>query len=78
MAGIPVVLHEQNILPGITNRTLARFARRIYVSFDNTASRFDTAKVQLTGNPVRPEILQPAAAEDPRKWKKDDRIGRLF
>jgi len=64
MTGIPVVLHEQNILPGITNRTLARFARRIYVSFENTAGRFDTAKVQLTGNPVRPEILQPPAAED--------------
>ena len=64
MAGIPVVLHEQNILPGITNRVLARFARRIYVSFENTAGRFDTAKVQLTGNPVRREILQPPAAED--------------
>ena len=64
MTGIPVVLHEQNILPGITNRTLARFARRIYVSFENTAGRFDTAKVRLTGNPVRPEIMQPPAAED--------------
>jgi len=64
MTGIPVVLHEQNILPGITNRALARFARRIYVSFENTAGRFDTAKVRLTGNPVRPEIMQPPAAED--------------
>jgi len=64
MAGIPVVLHEQNILPGITNRALARFARRIYVSFENTAGRFDTAKVRLTGNPVRGEILQPPAAEE--------------
>jgi UDP-N-acetylglucosamine--N-acetylmuramyl-(pentapeptide) pyrophosphoryl-undecaprenol N-acetylglucosamine transferase len=64
MAGIPVVLHEQNILPGITNRALARFARRIYVSFENTAGRFDTAKVRLTGNPVRREILQPPAAEE--------------
>ncbi|MGA9536878.1 MAG: undecaprenyldiphospho-muramoylpentapeptide beta-N-acetylglucosaminyltransferase [Desulfobacterales bacterium] len=64
MTGIPVVLHEQNILPGITNRALARFARRIYVSFENTAGRFDTAKVRLTGNPVRREILQPPAAED--------------
>jgi UDP-N-acetylglucosamine--N-acetylmuramyl-(pentapeptide) pyrophosphoryl-undecaprenol N-acetylglucosamine transferase len=64
MAGIPVVLHEQNILPGITNRTLARFARRIYISFENTAGRFDAVKVQLTGNPVRREILQPAVAEN--------------
>lgn len=64
MTAIPVVLHEQNILPGITNRVLARFARRIYVSFENTAGRFDSAKVRLTGNPVRREILQPTAVED--------------
>jgi UDP-N-acetylglucosamine--N-acetylmuramyl-(pentapeptide) pyrophosphoryl-undecaprenol N-acetylglucosamine transferase len=61
MSGKPVVLHEQNLLPGITNRTLARLARRIYVSFDGTTGRFPAAKVRLTGNPVRREILQPAA-----------------
>ena len=73
MAGIPVVLHEQNILPGITNRALSRFARRIYVSFDNTAGRFDTAKVRLTGNPVRQEILPPAAAGDREDDRRPDR-----
>ena len=57
LLGIHVVLHEQNILPGITNRTLARFARRIYVSFEQTAGRFDANKVRFTGNPVRREIL---------------------
>lgn len=54
---ITIVLHEQNILPGITNRTLARFASRIYVSFENTAGSFDLKKVRVTGNPVRHEIL---------------------
>ena len=73
MAGIPVVLHEQNILPGITNRALARFAQRIYVSFENTSGRFDTAKVRLTGNPVRREILRPAAAEDREDEGRPDR-----
>ena len=33
---IPIVIHEQNILPGITNRILARFADRIFISFENT------------------------------------------
>jgi UDP-N-acetylglucosamine--N-acetylmuramyl-(pentapeptide) pyrophosphoryl-undecaprenol N-acetylglucosamine transferase len=61
---IPVVLHEQNILPGITNRVLSRFARRIYVSFENTSGGFAPDKVQVTGNPVRKEILL-AAGEDP-------------
>lgn len=66
ITGTPVVLHEQNILPGITNRVLARFARRIYVSFENTAGGFNPEKVRLTGNPVRKEILQTVAATDPR------------
>lgn len=52
-----IVLHEQNILPGITNRILARFADRIYVSFDDTTARFAPHKIRLTGNPVRKELL---------------------
>jgi UDP-N-acetylglucosamine--N-acetylmuramyl-(pentapeptide) pyrophosphoryl-undecaprenol N-acetylglucosamine transferase len=54
---IPIVIHEQNILPGITNRILARFAERIYISFENTKSNLDSSKVQWTGNPVRNELL---------------------
>lgn len=52
-----IVLHEQNILPGITNRILARFADRIYISFDDTKTRFNPQKIRLTGNPVRKELL---------------------
>ena len=52
-----IVLHEQNILPGITNRILARFADRIYISFDDTKKCFDPQKIRLTGNPVRQELL---------------------
>jgi UDP-N-acetylglucosamine--N-acetylmuramyl-(pentapeptide) pyrophosphoryl-undecaprenol N-acetylglucosamine transferase len=36
---------------------LAGFARRIYVSFEQTAGRFDARKVRFTGNPVRKEML---------------------
>ena len=53
MAGIPVVLHEQNLLPGITNRIVGRLAARIFVSFAETARRFNRRKVVHTGNPVR-------------------------
>ncbi|UCF94947.1 MAG: UDP-N-acetylglucosamine--N-acetylmuramyl-(pentapeptide) pyrophosphoryl-undecaprenol N-acetylglucosamine transferase, partial [Desulfobacterales bacterium] len=56
----PIVLHEQNILPGITNRMLSRLADRIYVSFEHTKSRFARHKALLTGNPVRKAILDCA------------------
>ncbi len=58
---IPIVVHEQNILPGITNRILSRFATRIYISFKNTRSHMDPQKVHWTGNPVRQDILDSAA-----------------
>ncbi len=54
------VLHEQNILPGITNRMLSRFANRIYVSFPETKWGAAIEKIRFTGNPVRKEIVQAA------------------
>jgi len=55
-----LILHEQNILPGITNRILSRFADRIYVSFKNTKANFNPGKVLYTGNPLRKEFLRKA------------------
>lgn len=75
MMGIPVVLHEQNIRPGITNRMLSRIADRIYVSFQGTQTVMDPGKIRMLGNPVRREIrnagkalaenLQPSRSGDP-------------
>ncbi len=61
-----VVLHEQNIIPGITNKALSGFANRIYVSFAQTANHFSMTEIRATGNPVRNEILKitPAASGD--------------
>jgi undecaprenyldiphospho-muramoylpentapeptide beta-N-acetylglucosaminyltransferase len=50
---IPLVLHEQNAVPGAANRLLARFARAAAVSFPDTG----LPRARLTGNPVRPEVL---------------------
>ena len=58
LLGINIVLHEQNILPGITNRILSYFADRIYVSFKKTQMAFKRKKVYLSGNPVRKEIIR--------------------
>jgi UDP-N-acetylglucosamine--N-acetylmuramyl-(pentapeptide) pyrophosphoryl-undecaprenol N-acetylglucosamine transferase len=55
---IPLVLCEQNTIPGITNRMLFPVARRIYISFENTRGRLDPAKKRLSGNPVRRPILE--------------------
>ncbi|GAB6904828.1 UDP-N-acetylglucosamine--N-acetylmuramyl-(pentapeptide) pyrophosphoryl-undecaprenol N-acetylglucosamine transferase [Desulfosarcina cetonica] len=68
LKGIPLVLCEQNTLPGITNRLLFPLARRVYVSFDDTRGRIAPDKKRVSGNPVRQPILeaadQPAGTKD--------------
>lgn len=55
--GVPVVIQEQNIIPGFTNRILGRLARRIFIAFEPARRHFPASKVVLTGNPVREEAL---------------------
>lgn len=56
-SGIATALHEQNQLPGVTNRILGRMVDRIYLSFDESKGCFAGASVKITGNPVRDEII---------------------
>ncbi|WP_346351088.1 undecaprenyldiphospho-muramoylpentapeptide beta-N-acetylglucosaminyltransferase [Oceanimonas sp. AH20CE76] len=59
MAGIPLVLHEQNAAAGMTNRLLARIASKVLMAFPGA---FDQGEV--VGNPVRPDVVAlPAPAE---------------
>jgi UDP-N-acetylglucosamine--N-acetylmuramyl-(pentapeptide) pyrophosphoryl-undecaprenol N-acetylglucosamine transferase len=52
----PVFLCEQNIFPGITNRMLSIFAKRVFVSFPDT-QKIHLNKMMYTGNPVRKELV---------------------
>jgi UDP-N-acetylglucosamine--N-acetylmuramyl-(pentapeptide) pyrophosphoryl-undecaprenol N-acetylglucosamine transferase len=55
--GIPRFIHEQNALPGITNKVLGRIANGIFISMPESASFFPEQKTTMTGNPIRKEIL---------------------
>lgn len=52
---VPLVIHEQNAVPGTTNRVLSYFAKSVLQAFPNAFSH--SAKVILTGNPVRQALL---------------------
>ncbi len=78
MMGIRVVIQEQNILPGMTNRLLARLASRIYVSFENTRMPGDPKKVCLSGNPVRREVLTFAGKRSSRDHGEQHRLTVLI
>ncbi len=58
LMGIPSIIHEQNVLPGVTNRILAKIATRIAISYPESEKYFkNREKIILTGNPVRMELL---------------------
>lgn len=57
---VPIVVAEQNAVPGLANRLTARFAKACAVSFPGTSLR----KAIVTGNPVRPEVLAVDRARD--------------
>lgn len=53
----PLVLHEQNALPGMLNRHMAPFAARVCLSFADTASKLSSsARTVFTGNPRASEV----------------------
>ena len=63
VSGVPVVVLEQNAVPGKATRVLARWAERVCVSFPESARHFAQDKVECTGNPVRRELLAVERAE---------------
>lgn len=53
---IPIVIHESDSIPGLTNAISSRFAKKIAVSFEKGMEYFDPSKTILTGNPIREEL----------------------
>jgi UDP-N-acetylglucosamine--N-acetylmuramyl-(pentapeptide) pyrophosphoryl-undecaprenol N-acetylglucosamine transferase len=60
---IPLILLEQNVRPGVSNRILWRLARKVCVGFPDSAAAFAPAKVVVTGNPVRYELPARSAPD---------------
>ena len=55
--GLRCFIHEQNSIPGFTNKALGRISDRVFISLEEAERYFPKEKVLLTGNPVRKEIL---------------------
>ncbi len=54
---IPIFLHESDVVPGLSNRILSRFAKKVFVSFPDT-EYFPLGKMVKTGNPIRKKLLE--------------------
>lgn len=60
LARVPLAIHEQNAVPGLTNKVLHRVAKRTLVAFDGVFN----AAVDVVGNPVREDIVALPAPEE--------------
>lgn len=67
LLGIKRAIHEQNVIPGMTNRILKRISQKVFVSFEETKQYFPETKTVVTGNPIRKEIV----LSGPFREKKD-------
>ncbi len=68
MTGVPYMIHEQNAIPGLSNRLLGRWAKTICLSFADSGSGFNGSKTLVTGNPLR-QGLETVAAMIPAQGK---------
>ncbi len=75
LMGVPTLIQEQNVIPGITNKILSKFVTKIAAGSREAAVHFPKRKVVFTGNPIRAEVMSAnrtagyeAFGLDPNKW----------
>ena len=60
---VPTLIQEQNVVPGITNKILAKFVTRIAAGTEEAKKHFPAGKVVFTGNPIRREVMSARREE---------------
>lgn len=54
---IPFYLHESDSEAGLVNHLMAKFAKLVFISFENSKKYFNPSKTKLVGNPIREELF---------------------
>jgi UDP-N-acetylglucosamine--N-acetylmuramyl-(pentapeptide) pyrophosphoryl-undecaprenol N-acetylglucosamine transferase len=78
LKSIPTLVHEQNSVPGATNRILGKFVDRVCVTYQESMSAFPVGKTFLTGNPVRLKIMKGDREAACRLFSLDKQIFTVF
>ncbi len=82
--GVPVVLHQPDIRPGLSNRIMARYATAITVAVPELTSSFPKTKTIITGIPVRTAVARvledrtELAAAGERRFDLDPTVPTVF
>ncbi|MBI4698675.1 MAG: undecaprenyldiphospho-muramoylpentapeptide beta-N-acetylglucosaminyltransferase [Nitrospirae bacterium] len=78
LLGIPTIIHEQNTLPGLTNKLLGKFVDIVAVTYIESMDFFSKDNVYITGNPVREEILKGNRERGYRTFSLDSGLFTIF
>lgn len=62
--GVPCLIQEQNSYAGVTNKSLARKARKICVAYEGMERFFPKDRIILTGNPVRQSLVETTISKN--------------
>ncbi len=81
--GIPVLIHEQDVKPGLSTRFLSFLADKITLSYENTLSFLPKRvrkKCRITGNPVRKSIISVVPGSFKSRWgfQRDKKVLLAF
>lgn len=71
LMGVPSMIQEQNVLPGVTNKILAKFVTKIALGYQEAGAYFPAEKSVFTGNPIRGEVMTADKAEGLREFGLD-------
>src|SRR5690554_3559990 len=81
LRGVPTVIHEQNVYPGLTNKLLSYFVDKIALNFAEADKYFPSKaanKMVISGNPVREIIINTKKEEGLRKFGFSSKIRTLL
>lgn len=78
LLGVKTVVHQQDVLPSLANKIVARWVDTITVTFPETAVAFPKEKTVVTGNPVRPSILRGNREQAIHHFDLEQNLPTLF
>lgn len=73
-----ILIHEQNLIPGISNKLIAKYADKICISLPGSKKYFKEEKVVYTGNPRSEEIIHAKKMAKSEIGFKDDKKLVIF
>jgi UDP-N-acetylglucosamine--N-acetylmuramyl-(pentapeptide) pyrophosphoryl-undecaprenol N-acetylglucosamine transferase len=78
MKSVPTMIHEQNSVPGLTNKMLGRFVNRVCTTYQESLTFFPKGKTYLVGNPIRSKILKGDRQSACRLFSLDEDMFTVF